>query len=95
MDLFLGWIKKFHGASPNAIKTKIWIALVRKRVMLDLRRYAFLQIRCVTLFEKTPIDPSLSGDVEFATPPRAKSAIFESGRTTGTIRHFRGTFALS
>ena len=47
----------------NAVKTQIWIAvsvyvlvaIVRKRLALDISLYQILQILSVTLFEKTPI----------------------------------------
>jgi hypothetical protein len=69
VELFFKWIKqhlrikKFFGTSENAVKTQIWIAIsvyvlvaiVKKRLRLDLSLYAILQILSVTLFEKTPI----------------------------------------
>ena len=56
-------IKAFYGASENAVKTQIWIALsvyvlvaiVRKRLGLEVSLYKLLQILSVTIFEKTPI----------------------------------------
>ncbi len=56
-------IKAFYGTSENAVKTQIWIAvsvyvlvaIVRKRLGLDLSLYQILQILSLTLFEKTPI----------------------------------------
>ena len=69
IELFFKWIKqhlrikKFYGASENAVKTQIWIAvsvyvlvaIVRKRLGLEASLYQILQILSVTLFEKTPI----------------------------------------
>jgi len=69
VELFFKWIKQhlrikaFYGTSENAVKTQIWIALsvyvlvaiVRKRLALDVSLYKLLQILSVTLFEKTPI----------------------------------------
>ena len=69
VELFFKWIKqhlrikKFYGASENAVKTQIWIAvsvyvlvaIVRKRLGLEASLYQILQILSVTLFEKTPI----------------------------------------
>ena len=60
-------IKAFYGASENAVKTQIWIALsiyvsvaiVKKRLSLDISLYKLLQILSVTLFEKTPISQAL------------------------------------
>ena len=56
-------IKAFYGTSENAVKTQIWIAvsvyvlvaIVRKRLGLEISLYQILQILSVTLFEKTPI----------------------------------------
>jgi hypothetical protein len=69
VELFFKWIKqhlrikKFYGTSENAVKTQIWIAvsvyvlvaIVRKRLRLEVSLYQILQILSVTLFEKTPI----------------------------------------
>ena len=69
MELFFKWIKQhlrikaFYGTSENAVKTQIWIAvsvyvlvaIVRKRLGLEMSLYQILQILSVTLFEKTPI----------------------------------------
>src|SRR5574341_1820480 len=69
VELFFKWIKQhlrikaFYGTSENAVKTQIWIAvsvyvlvaIVRKRLGLDLSLYQILQILSLTLFEKTPI----------------------------------------
>jgi hypothetical protein len=51
-------IKAFYGTSENAVKTQIWIAvsvyvlvaIVRKRLGLDLSLYQILQILSVTPF---------------------------------------------
>lgn len=61
-------IKAFYGTSENAVKTQIWIALavyvlvaiVKKRLALDVSLYKLLQVLSVTLFEKTPIFQALS-----------------------------------
>jgi IS4 transposase len=69
VELFFKWIKQhlrikvFYGTSENAVKTQIWIAvsvyvlvaIVKKRLHLDLSLYTILQILSVTLFEKAPI----------------------------------------
>ena len=69
IELFFKWIKQhlrikaFYGTSENAVKTQIWIAvsvyvlvaIVRKRLRLEVSLYQILQILSVTLFEKTPI----------------------------------------
>ena len=69
VELFFRWIKMhlrikaFYGTSENAVRSQIWIALsvyvlvaiVKKRLGLDVTLYKLLQILSVTLFEKTPI----------------------------------------
>ena len=69
VELFFKWIKQhlrikaFYGISENAVKTQIWIAvsvyvlvaIVRKRLGLEMSLYQILQILSLTLFEKTPI----------------------------------------
>jgi len=74
VELFFKWIKQhlrikvFYGASENAVKTQLWIAvsvyvlvaIVKKRLRLDQSLYTILQILSVTLFEKTPISQAFS-----------------------------------
>ena len=69
VELFFKWIKQhlrikaFYGTSTNAVKTQIWIAvsayvlvaIIRKRLDLELSLYQILQILSLTLFEKTPV----------------------------------------
>src|ERR1017187_8602081 len=69
VELFFKWIKQhlriksFYGTSENAVKTQIWIAvsvyvlvaIVRKRLGLEISLYQILQILSVMLFEKMPI----------------------------------------
>ncbi len=69
VELFFKWIKQhlrikaFYGTSENAVKTQIWIAvsiyvlvaIVRKRLKLDMSLYQILQVLSVTPFEKVPI----------------------------------------
>jgi len=69
IELFFRWIKQhlrikaFYGTSENAVKTQIWIAIsvyvlvaiVKKRLNLELSLYTFLQILSVTAFEKAPL----------------------------------------
>jgi len=69
VELFFKWIKQhlrikaFFGTSENAVKTQIWIAasvyvlvaIIRKRLGLEISLYQILQILSVTLFEKTPL----------------------------------------
>lgn len=69
VEIFFRWIKQhlriksFYGTSPNAVKTQIWIAIavyvlvaiVKKRLKLEVSPYTFLQILSVTAFEKVNI----------------------------------------
>ena len=70
IELFFKWIKQhlrikaFYGTSVNAVKTQIWIAvstyvlvaIIRKRLHLEMNLYTILQILSVTLFEKVQLD---------------------------------------
>ena len=72
VELFFKWIKqhlrikKFYGTSENAVKTQIWtavsayvlVAIVKKRLNLDVSLYTLLQIFSLTLFEKVPLNQS-------------------------------------
>ncbi len=74
VELFFKWIKQhlrikaFFGASENAVKTQVWIAIavyvlvavVKKRLHLEASLYTILQILSLTLFEKTPLDQLLA-----------------------------------
>jgi hypothetical protein len=76
VELFFKWIKQhlrlkaFYGTSENAVKTQIWIAIsayvlvaiMKKRMKIDLSLYNILQILSVTLFEKIPISWAFSPD---------------------------------
>jgi hypothetical protein len=69
VELFFKWIKQhlrikaFYGTSENAVKTQIWIAIsvyvlvaiMKKKLKIELSLYTILQILSVTLFEKIPI----------------------------------------
>ena len=69
IEIFFKWIKQhlrikaFYGTSENAVKTQIWIAIsvyvlvaiLKKRMKIDLSLYTILQIFSLTLFEKKPI----------------------------------------
>ena len=69
VELFFRWIKqhlrikRFYGTSVNAVKTQIWIAIsiyvlvaiIRKRLGLEISLYQILQILSITICEKTPI----------------------------------------
>jgi len=74
VELFFKWIKQhlrikaFYGTSENAVKTQIWIAIsvyvlvaiIKKRLNLNLSLYTILQILSVSLFEKTPVLQALT-----------------------------------
>ena len=69
IELFFRWVKQhlriksFYGTSENAVKTQIWIAvsvyllvaIIKKRLNLEMSLYTFMQILSVTTFEKIPI----------------------------------------
>jgi len=69
VELFFRWIKQhlrikaFYGTSKNAVKSQIWlaiaayvlVAIIKKRLGLDLSLYTILQILSVTAFEQVPI----------------------------------------
>ena len=77
VELFFKWIKQhlrikaFYGYSENAVKTQIWIAIsvyvlvaiVKKRLRLEVSLYEILQVLSVTLFEQVPILQAF-GDIE-------------------------------
>jgi len=74
IELFFKWVKQhlrikvFYGTSENAVKTQIWIAIsvyvlvaiIKKKMNLDLSLYTILQIFSITLFEKMPILQALA-----------------------------------
>jgi hypothetical protein len=69
IELFFKWIKQnlriksFFGTSENAVKTQVWtaisvyvlIAIIKKRLNLQLSFYTISQIFSVTAFEQLPI----------------------------------------
>ena len=73
VELFFKWIKqhlrikRFLGASENAVKTQIWcavstyvlIAIIKKELHLDASLYTLLQILSVSVFEKTQLSCAL------------------------------------
>jgi hypothetical protein len=75
IEQFFRWIKQnlriksFYGTSENAVKTQIWIAvsvyvliaIVKKRLNLELPLYTFLQILSVAAFEKMPLQQAFAG----------------------------------
>ena len=76
VEIFFKWIKQhlriksFYGTSENAVKTQIWIAIatyvlvaiMKKRLKIDLTLYTILQVLSITLFEKMPILQALTAE---------------------------------
>jgi len=93
IELFFKWIKQhlriksFYGRSVNAVKTQVWIAIsvyvlvaiIKKRLNLELSLYTFLQILSVTAFEKLPILQVLrdSSDTGYPMDPSKQLNLFE------------------
>lgn len=75
IEQFFRWIKQnlriksFYGTSENAVKTQIWIAIsvyvqiaiIKKRLNLEMPLYTFLHILSVTAFEKMPLQQAFAG----------------------------------
>jgi transposase len=88
IELFFKWIKQhlrikaFYGTSDNAVKTQIWIAvstyvlvaIIRKRLHLELNLYTILQILSVTLLEKVPLD-QLFANYDYKYFPESKEQL--------------------
>ena len=69
IELFFKWIKqhlrikRFYGTSENAVKTQIWIAvsvyvlvaIIKKRLNLEISLYTILQILSITIFERSSL----------------------------------------
>jgi len=74
VELFFRWIKQnlriksFYGTSENAVRTQIWVAItvyvlvaiIKKRLDLQVPLYTFLQILSIMAFEKTPLNQLLT-----------------------------------
>ena len=74
IELFFKWIKQhlriksFFGITENAVKTQIWIAvsvyvlvaIIKKRLNLEISLYTILQILSVTIFERLPLLQALT-----------------------------------
>ena len=83
VELFFKWIKqhlrikRFLGASENAVKTQIWcavstyvlIAIIKKELHLDASLYTLLQILSVSVFEKTQLSCALQPDTTTIISP--------------------------
>src|SRR5437867_1319440 len=89
VELFFRWIKQhlrikhFIGTSENAVKTQVWIAvatyvliaIVRKRLKLDLSLHSMLQILSVTPFETIPLLQLLTDSVPIAETGHADNQL--------------------
>ena len=76
VELFFKWIKqhlrikRFYGTSENAVKCQIWIAIsvyllvaiVRKKLGLEVSLHSMLQICSIMPFEKMPIQQAFHTD---------------------------------
>jgi hypothetical protein len=74
VELFFRWIKQhlriraFYGTSENAVRTQVWtaiavyvlVAIMKKKLKVELSLHSILQILSVSLFDKTPILQALS-----------------------------------
>lgn len=81
IELFFKWIKQhlrikaFYGVSENAVRTQIWtavavyvlVAILKKRLGLDISLYTILQILSLTPFEKLPLDQLLANPANVRT----------------------------
>src|SRR5271155_3264953 len=87
VELFFKWIKqhlrikRFYGTSENAVRTQIWIAIsvyvlvaiIKKKLRLNVSLHTPLQILSLTLFEKLPLKQAVAG-----VEPIAKNPTFHS-----------------
>lgn len=90
VELFFKWIKQhlrikaFFGTSENAVKTQIWIAIavyvlvaiVKKRLRIEISLYEMLQILSLTMFEKIPLDQLLSDSVSVSVERESANQLF-------------------
>ena len=74
VELFFKWIKqnlrikRFYGTSENAVKSQIWIAvsvyvliaIIKKKLQLDVTLHTLLQILSVTIFEKIELTQAVT-----------------------------------
>jgi hypothetical protein len=74
IELFFKWIKQhlriksFYGTSENAVKTQIWIAItiyvlvaiIKKRMKIELSLYTILQILSISIFDNMQILQALT-----------------------------------
>ena len=83
VELFFKWIKQhlrikaFYGSSENAVRTQIWIAvsvyvliaIIKKRLDIDIPLYTILQILSLTPFERTPLIQMLNDSAHKTDQP--------------------------
>ncbi len=89
VELFFKWIKQhlriksFYGTTENAVKTQVWIAvsiyvlvaIIRKRLNLDISLYTILQILSVTVFERMPLQQALTDSEYNAQNPLPRNQL--------------------
>ena len=89
VELFFKWIKQhlrikaFYGTSPNAVRTQIWtavtayvlVAVVRKRLGIELDLYTLLQILSVYIFERVPLPQLLTGPAYTLESPAIRNQL--------------------
>ncbi len=82
VELFFKWIKQhlriksFFGVTENAVKSQIWIAIsvyvlvaiVKKRLNLEMELYTILQILSLSLFEKQSLNQLLTNEACNSNP---------------------------
>jgi hypothetical protein len=89
VELFFKWIKqhlrikRFFGTSQNAVKTQVWsavavyvlVAIIRKRLKLEMSLHSMLQILSVTPFEKEPLSQLLAEYAHLEIMPRSTNQL--------------------
>ena len=89
MELFFKWIKqhlrikRFYGTSENAVRTQIWIAIsvyvlvaiIKKKLRLEVSLHTLLQVLSLTLFEKLPLKQAVAGVEPIANNPTFHSQL--------------------
>jgi hypothetical protein len=87
IELFFKWIKqhlrikRFYGTSENAVRTQIWIAIsvyvlvaiIKKKLRLEVSLHTLLQVLSLTLFEKLPLKQAVAGVEPIANSPTPTS----------------------
>ena len=90
VELFFKWVRqhlriqRFFGTSENAVKSQIWIAvavyvlvaIIKKRLKVDLSLHAILQILSVTPFENVPLIQLLTDTPLHPETPDDRNQLF-------------------